>query len=79
MLTGTLRGRERSALVAGAVWRRFSPKRDRTRALPAVYLVMTSAGEVGVDLDATHAVTDLAPLDSMIQRLGRVNRAGLGS
>ena len=79
VLTGTLRGRERSALVAGVVWRRFSPKRERTRALPAVYLVMTSAGEVGVDLDADHAVMDLAPLDSMIQRLGRVNRAGLGS
>ena len=79
VLTGTLRGHERSALVAGAVWRRFAPKRDRTRALPAVYLVMTSAGEVGVDLDADHAAMDLAPLDSMIQRLGRVNRAGLGS
>ena len=77
--TGTLRGHERSALVAGAVWRRFAPKRDRTQALPAVYLVMTSAGEVGVDLDADHAVTDLGSLDSMIQRLGRVNRAGLGS
>ena len=79
VLTGTLRGHERSALVAGAVWVRFSPERERTRALPSVVLVMTSAGEVGVDLDADHAVTDLAPLDSMIQRLGRVNRAGLGS
>ena len=79
VLTGTLRGHERSALVAGAVWRSFSPERERTRALPSVVLVMTSAGEVGVDLDADHAVMDLAPLDSMIQRLGRVNRAGLGS
>ena len=79
VLTGTLRGHERSALVAGAVWRRFSPKRERMRALPAVVLVMTSAGEVGVDLDADHAVMDLALLESMIQRLGRVNRAGLGS
>ena len=54
VLTGTLRGHERSALVAGAVWRRFAPKRERTRALAlaSVYLVMTSAGEVGVDLDA---------------------------
>ena len=79
VLTGTLRGRERSALVAGAVWRRFSPKRDRTRALASAYLVMTSAGEVGLDLDADHAVMDLALLESMIQRLGRVNRAGMGS
>ena len=81
VLTGTLRGYERSALVAGAVWARFAPGRNRTltRELPAVYLVTTSAGEVGVDLDADHAVMDLATLDSMIQRLGRVNRAGLGS
>ena len=40
---------------------------------------MTSAGEVGVDLDADHAVMDFVTLDSMSQRLGRVNRAGLGS
>ena len=79
VLTGTLRGYERSALVAGAVWGRFAPGRKRTQSLPAVYLVMTSAGEVGVDLDADHAVMDLVTLDSMIQRLGRVNRAGLGS
>ena len=79
VLTGTLRGHERSALVAGAVWRRFSPERERTGGLPSVVLVMTSAGEVGVDLDADHAVTDLALLESMIQRLGRVNRAGRGS
>ena len=79
VLTGTLRGLERSALVGGAVWRRFLPDRERTRALPSVYLVMTSAGEVGMDIDADHAVLDLAPLDSMIQRAGRVNRAGMGS
>ena len=46
VLTGTLRGHERSALVGGAVWRRFSPERERTRSRAAVYLVMTSAGEV---------------------------------
>ena len=80
MLTGTLRGHERAALASGAVWRRFSPERDRTGGeRPSAYLVMTSAGEVGVDLDADHAVMDLAPLDSMVQRLGRVNRAGLRS
>ena len=81
VLTGTLRGYERSALVAGAVWRRFAPGRNRalTRELPAAYLVTTSAGEVGVDLDADQAVMDLVTLDSMIQRLGRVVRAGLGS
>ena len=78
LLTGTLRGRERGALAAGAVWRRFRPDRDRMREQPAAYLVATAAGEVGVDLDADHAVMDLSTVHSMIQRLGRVNRVGAG-
>jgi CRISPR-associated endonuclease/helicase Cas3 len=40
------------------------------------FLVATSAGEVGVDLDADHMVCDLAPWERMVQRLGRVNRRG---
>jgi len=36
-------------------------------------------GEVGADLDADHLVCDIVPLDSLIQRLGRVNRLGIGS
>ena len=36
----------------------------------------TSAGEVGVDLDADHMVCDLVPWERMVQRLGRVNRRG---
>ena len=43
------------------------------------YLVATSAGEVGADMDADHLVCDLSPLDSLIQRFGRVNRLGLGA
>ena len=78
LLTGTLRGRERAALAGGAVWGRFDPDRERTVDSPSVYLVATAAGEVGVDLDADHAVMDLTTLDSTIQRLGRVNRAGAG-
>lgn len=41
------------------------------------FVVATSAGEVGVDIDADHLVMDLVPLERMIQRLGRVNRLGL--
>lgn len=40
------------------------------------FLVATSAGEVGVDLDADHMISDLAPWERMVQRLGRVNRRG---
>ncbi|MGH7073611.1 MAG: type I-G CRISPR-associated helicase/endonuclease Cas3g [Stellaceae bacterium] len=42
------------------------------------FLVATSAGEVGVDLNADHMVCDLVPWERMVQRLGRVNRRGDG-
>lgn len=42
---------------------------------PAI-LLATSAGEVGVDLDADCAVMDLVAWERMAQRLGRVNRRG---
>jgi CRISPR-associated endonuclease/helicase Cas3 len=42
---------------------------------PAI-LIATSAGEVGVDLDADHMVCDLVAWERMVQRLGRVNRRG---
>ena len=45
----------------------------------SVFLVATSAGEVGVDLDADHMVCDLVPWERMVQRLGRVNRRGVAT
>ena len=42
------------------------------------FLIATSAGEVGVDLDADHIVCDLVAWERMVQRLGRVNRRGKG-
>lgn len=44
----------------------------------ASFVIATSAGEVGVDLDADHAVCDLVAWERMVQRLGRVNRRGRG-
>lgn len=86
-LTGTLRGFERDRLATAnrhvtqdSVFSRFLPADDRADAvIPAegtVFLVCTSAGEVGVNLSADHLVCDLTPLDSMAQRFGRVNRFG---
>ncbi len=43
------------------------------------FLIATSAGEVGVDLDADHMVCDLVAWERMVQRLGRVNRRGKGN
>lgn len=45
------------------------------RTCPA-FLFATSAGEVGVDLDADHMACDLVAWERMVQRLGRVNRRG---
>ena len=77
ILTGTMRGLERDELVEEPIMRRFLAPANRPDEGPAV-LVSTSAGEVGFDLNADHLVCDAVPLDSMIQRLGRVNRRGDG-
>ena len=42
----------------------------------ATFVIATAAGEVGVDLDADHAVCDVVAWERMVQRLGRVNRRG---
>ncbi len=80
MLTGTLRGLERDALARkDPIFARFMPRPETDPAEGTVYLICTSAGEVGVDISADHMVCDLTPFDSMAQRLGRVNRFGHGS
>lgn len=73
-LTGTLRGLERDQLVTKDLFRRFLP--GPKTASPTVYLVCTSAGEVGINISADHLICDLSPFDSMVQRFGRVNRFG---
>lgn len=79
LLTGTIRGYERDGLVAqSGLFKAFKtdPKRE-PRLEQTHYLVSTSAGEVGVDLDGDHLICDLTTLDGMIQRFGRVNRLGV--
>jgi len=75
MLTGTIRGHERDQLVKNPVFQRFLPRAE-SKAEGTVYLLCTSAGEVGVNLSAKHLVCDLSTYDSMAQRFGRVNRFG---
>lgn len=81
-LTGTMRGYEREhMLTMHPVFQRFLPEQNRDPDIePAqgtVYLVCTSAGEVGVNLSADDLVCDLSTFESMAQRFGRVNRFGL--
>lgn len=80
-LTGTMRGFDRDRLLLDPIFARFLPQSSRPEdTLPAegtVYLVCTSAGEVGVNISADHLVCDLSTFESMAQRFGRVNRFGL--
>ncbi len=77
ILTGTMRGLERDELLNKPVMKRFLDAKNSPNEGRAI-LVSTSAGEVGFDLNADHLFCDAAPLDSIIQRLGRVNRRGNG-
>lgn len=72
LLVGARRVFEREGLKDDPVFKRFSVEEPPGEG-PA-FLVATSAGEVGVDLDADALVCDLAPFERMVQRLGRVNR-----
>jgi CRISPR-associated endonuclease/helicase Cas3 len=77
VLTGTLRGLERDRLVnEDPIFARFLRKPSSEKG--TVYLVCTSAGEVGIDISADHMVCDLTTFDRMAQRFGRVNRFGDG-
>ena len=81
VLTGTMRGKERDELVNDAHFLRFLPQSSRPEsasepATGTVYLVATSAGEVGVNLSADELICDLSTFESMAQRFGRVNRFG---
>lgn len=75
LLVGARRIREREQVARrlqelGFTGSTANPPRKPT------FLVATSAGEVGVDIDADHMVCDLVPWQRMVQRLGRVNRRG---
>ncbi len=84
-LTGTMRGLERNQLIEEPVFKRFRPdvKPDEQKIEGTVYLICTSAGEVGVNISAGLSkemggamICDLTTYESMAQRLGRVNRFG---
>ncbi len=78
-LAGTMRGRERDQLATrDGIFARFRPESEATPHDGTVYLICTSAGEIGIDMSADHLVCDLTPFDSMAQRFGRVNRFGGG-
>lgn len=77
LFVGARRVKERDGAKKWLARHGFLAGSDAPRERPT-FLIATSAGEVGVDLDADHMVCDLVPWERMVQRLGRVNRRGAG-
>jgi CRISPR-associated endonuclease/helicase Cas3 len=77
LFVGARRAKERDDAQKWLRCHGFLAGSDAQRERPT-FLIATSAGEVGVDLDADHMVCDLVPWERMVQRLGRVNRRGEG-
>lgn len=78
LLVGARRVHERAAVANDLERLGFIASTEHVPEAPAL-LVATAAGEVGIDLDAEHMVSDLVEWERMVQRLGRVNRRGRGT
>lgn len=79
-LTGSMRGWDRDVVVASESYARFKSQRDRRDVFDTpIFLVATSCVEVGADIDCDHLGIEACAADSLIQRLGRVNRLGLST
>jgi len=78
LLTGRMRPFDRTALQS-ELERTASSWRERGLAedAPLAFIIATSCIEAGADLDFDALVTEVASLDSLLQRFGRLNRLGL--
>jgi len=77
LFVGARRVRERQQVATWLETHAFLAGTEAATDKPA-FVFATSAGEVGVDLDADHMVGDLVAFERMVQRFGRVNRRGDG-
>lgn len=71
LLIGPSRPLDREAVLA-----RIPARRDRDTLDRTIYVVGTQTLEVGLDLDFDGLVTVCAPFASLVQRFGRLDRAG---
>ena len=78
LLVGRCRGFEREQLgLAERIGRMFAAADPRPELERPAVLVATQTIEVGADLDVDLLITEAAPLDALLQRLGRLNRLGV--
>ncbi|QUW02749.1 type I-U CRISPR-associated helicase/endonuclease Cas3 [Chloracidobacterium validum] len=79
-LTGSMRGWDRDQVVKSDDYKRFKSQRNRgAKYDKPIFLVATSCVEVGADIDCDLLGVEACAADSLIQRLGRVNRLGLNN
>jgi len=79
LLTGRMRPYDRARLLANPKFEDLAPastKREEPPTNLPTILVSTQAIEVGADLDFGAMITECAPIDSLRQRFGRVDRRG---
>ena len=74
LLTGRIRPLDRNQIMMDLEPLLVAPNREQP-ARPII-LVATQTIEVGADLDVDALVTEIAPLDSLRQRFGRLDRLG---
>jgi CRISPR-associated endonuclease/helicase Cas3 len=75
LLTGRIRPIDRDRLLAQYL-KRMKAGRDRNLETRKLYVVATQTIECGADVDLDALVTEAAPLDSLRQRFGRLDRLG---
>ncbi len=76
LLTGRLRPLDRDALIKRIVSRHELQSGNPSPEVLPLILIATQCIEVGADFDFDALLTELAPLDSLRQRFGRLNRYG---
>jgi len=77
LLTGRSRPIDRDR-VLGALLPRMAAQRPASAAASPLFVIATQCIEAGADLDFDALVSEIAPLDSLRQRFGRLNRMGRG-
>lgn len=74
LLIGRARGYERRRIAV--TWLPLLAAGYRPESEPATVTVATQTVEVGADLDIDVLISEAAPIDAILQRLGRLNRRG---